>query len=281
MENSRLYHFGLIGYPLEHSLSPQIHHAALRACCLEGEYHLFLIPPGPEAQVLLAEKVTALREGRLQGFNVTIPHKQNLLPLVDELTATASEVGAVNTVFLRDGKVVGENTDVPGFYADLQGLVHTDTPQRALVLGAGGSARAAVYALLRAGWDVQIAARRLEQAQALAGAFPRLPGRASALPFDLLEFPKNFALLVNTTPLGMYPKVDGCPWSEIAPLPEGCAVYDLIYNPPETRLMQNARISGHPVRNGLGMLIEQAALAFEIWTGKSAPRQAMRAAAEQ
>jgi shikimate dehydrogenase len=186
----------------------------------------------------------------------------------------------VNTVFLREGKVYGDNTDVPGFLGDLQGLVADDSPQEALVMGAGGSARAVVYALQGAGWNVQIAARRIEQAQALADAFPHLEGRVNAIPLYGSVYPNGISLLVNTTPLGMFPRVDGNPWTENVRLPDGCAVYDLIYNPSETRLMRFARLSGHPTRNGLGMLIEQAALAFETWTGVTAPRQAMRFAVE-
>ena len=143
------------------------------------------------------------------------------------------------------------------------------------MLGAGGSARAVCYALAGAGWEVTIAARRLEQAAALAAS---LGGTAQGLKARLLDADSlggAFALMINSTPLGMFPHPEGSPWPEGLPLPAGAAVYDLVYNPPETALLAAARRAGLPAANGLGMLIEQAALAFEIWTGKAVPRQVL------
>jgi len=263
-----MIHLGLIGYPLGHSLSPKIHNAALTACGLQGEYSLF--PITPDDMQGLKDILARVRNGEIHGLNVTIPHKQNVIPLLDELTPTAQAIGAVNTISMRDGKLVGDNTDAPGFLKDLGGL---NIPQvsKALVLGAGGSARAVVYALVHAGWGVTLSVRRPEQAQALASNY-HLP--ICQFPLSDSQSP-TFDLLINTTPIGMVPNVDASPWPEHLDFPKDTAVYDLVYNPRETRLVRDARAAGLPARTGLGMLIEQAALAFEIWTGRKPPREVL------
>jgi shikimate dehydrogenase len=199
----------------------------------------------------------------------------------------------VNTVLLEEGRVIGDNTDAPGFLADLHNLLDTQPGTNisqqhfALVLGAGGSARAVVYALLKTGWRVVIAARRLEQAQALAAGFQpsalsvqlkaiRL-SRASLIACHEL-WSADMPLIVNTTPLGMSPRVDASPWPAQVPFPKNARVYDLVYNPGETALVRAAREAGLAAATGLGMLIEQAALSIERWTGQIAPREAMRQA---
>jgi shikimate dehydrogenase len=277
-----MMHLGLIGYPLGHSLSPRIHAAALEACGLRGEYSLF--PIAPDDMLGLKDLLARVRHGEIHGLNVTIPHKQNVIPLLDELTPTAQAIGAVNTISMRAGKLTGDNTDAPGFLKDLGGLIgsrhggeaarQTSEVSKALVLGAGGSARAVVYALVHAGWDVTLSARRPEQAQALA----------SNSQFPIYQFPipdsqpPIFNLLVNTTPIGMSPNVGASPWPENLAFPKDAAVYDLVYNPRETKLVRDARAAGLPATTGLGMLIEQAALAFEIWTGHRPPREPLSAA---
>jgi shikimate dehydrogenase len=269
-------HLGLIGYPLGHSLSPQLHHAALRAMGLAGEYRLYPIPPMPEGQAALADYAGRLRRGELHGSNVTIPHKLNVLLLLDDLTPLAQRAGSANTLYLRDGRLTGDTTDIPGLLADLEGWLpgtRSGGGRTALILGAGGSARASAVALQSAGWRLNIAARRPEQAEALAsslgGEIATLPLESAALAGCAVE------LIVNSTPAGMFPKVEGCPWPEELPLPAGCAVYDLIYNPSETVLLRRARAAGLPARNGLGMLVEQAALSLERWSGLPVPREAM------
>ena len=263
-----MMHLGLIGHPLGHSLSPKIHTAALRACGLEGEYSLF--PIAPEDMQGLKDLLTRVRGGEIHGLNVTIPHKQNVISLLDELTPTAQAIGAVNTISMREGKLVGDNTDAPGFLKDLGGL-KTSEVSKVLILGAGGSARAVVYALIHDDWDVTLAARRPEQAQQLAATY-HLP--ITKLPIPDSQ-PPTFDLLVNTTPLGMSPNVDTSPWPEHLAFPKDATVYDLVYNPRETKLVRDARAQGLPARTGLGMLIEQAALAFEIWTGHRPPREVL------
>ncbi|PWH16604.1 MAG: shikimate dehydrogenase [Anaerolineae bacterium] len=266
------YTLGLLGYPLGHSLSPVIHTAALKACGLHGTYSLFPIPP-EHPQELLA-LLARLRAGELHGLNVTIPHKQTVLPLLDALTETAQAIGAVNTIFVRQGHLIGDNTDAPGFLADVTRFLQPLqmlAAKSALVLGAGGSARAVVYALCQAGWQVAVSTRRLEQAQGLADSLKTAHNQIEILPLDALHTWTG-TLLVNTTPLGMTPHLETSPWPEGVALPKGVAVYDLVYNPPETRFVREARAAGSPATSGLGMLIEQAALAFEIWTGHSPAR---------
>lgn len=272
---------GLIGYPLEHSLSPKIHTAALKACGLEGDYLLF--PVLPEDKQGLKDLLVRVRPGELTGLNVTIPHKQNVIEFLDDLTPTAHAIGAVNTIYMRENKLIGDNTDAPGFHSDLKRVmletqssiedhkpVLSKVEASAIVLGAGGSARAVVYALVNDGWDVTIAARRIEQAQQLAQSFTDYELRITTL----TDFrPSTFDLFVNTTPLGMTPYTETSPLPENLSLPSNAFVYDLVYNPRETKLVKGARVQGLRATTGLGMLIEQAALAFELWTGHNPPRE--------
>ena len=279
-----LFHLGLIGYPLSHSLSPKIHHAALQASGLDGDYSLF--PIHPEDKKRLQDLLSRVRSGEIHGLNVTIPHKQNVISFLDELTMTAQAIGAVNTISLRDRKLIGDNTDAAGFLADLKKFLTTETgghgDLNVLVLGAGGSARAVVYALLNDGWNVSIVSRRIEQSQQLADSFTnyellRPIPLGQIANFDL----SNITLIVNTTPIGMTPNVDASPLPENLSLPRHVSIYDLVYNPRETKLVKDARVQGLNATTGLGMLIEQAALSFEIWTGTRPSREIMRASVEE
>lgn len=266
------FKLGLIGYPLGHSLSPKIHAAALQACGLEGTYSLFPIPP--EDKQALQDLLARVRAGGIHGLNVTIPHKQNVIEFMDELTPTAQAIGAVNTVYMRGGKLIGDNTDAPGFLSDLKRAIgnrESGIGKAAIVLGAGGSARAVVYALLNDDWSVTIAARRLEQAKQLADSFANYELRITTFDLQL----STFSLIVNTTPLGMTPNIDQSPLPEKLPLPANAFVYDLVYNPRETKLVRDARVQGLPATTGLGMLIEQAALSFDLWTGHKPPREVL------
>lgn len=269
---------GLIGYPLGHSLSLKIHTAALRACNLQGDYSPF--PIHPEDKQGLKALLSRVRSGEIHGLNVTIPYKQNVIACLDELTPTAQAIGAVNTIYFRDGKLIGDNTDAPGFLSDLDTFLGNRKSKivnrkSAIVLGAGGSARAVVYALLNDEWNVALAARRLEQVQQLADSFTNytlpITDLANLSTFQL----STFDLVVNTTPLGMSPNIDRSPLPENVMLPPGGIVYDLVYNPRETKLVRDARAQGLYATTGLGMLIEQAALAFELWTGHNPPREVL------
>jgi shikimate dehydrogenase len=280
MKGQKPYRLGLAGHPLAHSRSPQLHTAALRSLELEGEYRLYPVLPGDQAR--LAGLLNRLRNGELDGLNVTLPHKQAVIPWLDTLSPVAQSIGAVNTIFRRDGRLIGENTDVSGFWADLEKHFPEDTKRmlgKVLVLGAGGAARAAVFALCSHGWQVTLAARRLDQAEELVRSLEEVPGMASLRP-ELLEagslkqYLNDIRLIVNATPVGMAPEVDKSPWPEGLPFPRATSVYDLIYNPGETLLVRQARATG------MGMLVEQAALSFEIWTGHAPSRESMWAAVE-
>ncbi len=276
---------GLIGYPVGHSLSPKIQNAALKASRLEGDYSLF--PVAPDDLQTLKNLMESVRSGEMTGFNVTIPHKQNVIPLMDELTPTARAIGSVNIIYKRGETLIGDNTDAPGFLADLNKFLTTAPygddktrghgDSKALVLGAGGSARSVVYALCNDGWQVSVAARRSEQAKQLSENFPATQVKE----YNLQTFqPFNFQLLVNTTPVGMTPHVDRSPLPENTVFPRQTKIYDLVYNPRETKLVRDARAHGMQATTGLGMLIEQAALGFTLWTGIQLPDEIFRSAVE-
>ncbi len=284
----------LLGFPLAHSLSPAMHNAALAAVGLrDWRYEAMSIEPAR-----LAEAVTVLRGGDYAGANVTVPHKETIILFLDGLTPVAEAIGAVNTIIKRrpaenspspsvtmergtGGEVlIGHNTDAAGLLADLYlHNVHiSDRP--VLILGAGGSARAAVAACASVGAHVRVAARRREQAETLKALAPSLAVFDLTVN-DLKRAGADCALIINCTPLGMSPNVNVSPWFEGMPFPAGAFVYDLVYTPADTLLTRQARASGLRAATGLGMLVEQGALAFELWTGKTAPRALMRAIAEK
>ena len=286
-EGSAMISLGLTGYPLTHSLSPNIHLAAMEYCGLKGSYVLFPLPPDDLRG--LKELLDRVRNGGITGLNVTIPHKQNVLPMLDELTPVAQAVGAVNTIFMRNGRLTGDNTDAPGFLADLNRCLAADLREkeggkRSLVLGAGGAARAVAFALVNDGWQVSIAARRPEQALALISQFPDHASRLTTIDFHADGFRaavSDLSLIVNATPLGMPPAVEKSPWPAGIPLPRRAVVYDLVYSPRETKFVLDARSAGLRAFSGLGMLVEQARLAFKIWTGFDVPRESLYAAMEE
>lgn len=257
------FHLGLVGYPLAHSLSPALHRAALNEAGLQGEYRLFPIPPHETDRLHLL--LQQMRDGEIDGLNVTIPHKQSVLALLDELTPTAQAIGAVNTIARRGKVLIGHNTDAAGFLADLQ-RVCAMPAGIALVLGAGGAARAVTFALHQSGWQIWVAARRSEQAQQLVEQIAP-EGRPLQLQALAETELRAVRLIVNATPLGMAPQIEQSPWPAHLSFPKQALVYDLVYNPAETKLIQTARAAGVPACGGLGMLIQQAALAFEMWTG--------------
>ncbi len=277
---------GLVGYPLGHSLSPKIHNAALNSCGLDGNYSLFPIHLDNKQE--LKSLLECIRSGEITGLNVTIPHKQTVIEFLDELTPTATAIGAVNTIYIRDNKLMGDNTDATGFLSDLNQFLSRFQSEivnhkSAIVLGAGGSARAVVYALVNDNWDLTIAARRLEQAQQLASHFEGITARELNLQtFDAFRARRsNIQLIINTTPVGMFPDINQSPLPENVSLARDVMIYDLVYNPHETKLVRDARSQGLSATTGLGMLIEQAAIAFERWTGHTPSREIMHAAVEQ
>lgn len=267
---------GLLGWPVAHSVSPQMHNAAFAALGLDWCY--VPLPAPPEA---LRDAVRGLRALGLRGANVTVPHKEAIIPLVDEVAPEAQAIGAVNTLLVReDGRLAGHNTDVLGVRASLEEAGCPVTGRCALVLGAGGAARAAAYALLQAGAEVRVLARRPAQAEALARdmvqAFPKgriSPGLLS--PETLLRAAGEAHLLVHATPVGMWPHGDESLWPEERPVPPHLWVFDLVYRPAETRLLRQAQAGGARTIRGAWMLIHQAAASFRLWTGVEPPLKVM------
>ncbi|MNX11106.1 Shikimate dehydrogenase [compost metagenome] len=270
--DARTQLFGLIGFPLGHTLSPSLHNAALAATGVNGVY--LALPTPPER---LADALSAMRAWPIAGLNVTVPHKVAVMPLLEAITPEAERIGAVNTISREGDRLIGHNTDFKGFLAMLDGL---PVPERAVILGAGGSSRAVAYALVAAGTRaITFAVRRPGSSQDVVAtmASPAVRWEEAAFGSPELHAALSTAdVLVNTTPVGMTPHVDASPLdaTELARLPHGAAVLDLIYTPSETRLMRLAQERGLIARNGLPMLIAQAAAAFTIWTGRQAPESA-------
>lgn len=259
---------GVMGWPVAHSFSPVMHNTAAQDLGLDVVYVPLAVRPGR-----LADAVRGLPALGFRGVNVTVPHKEAILPLLDEIDPAAQAIGAVNTVDIPGGeRSVGYNTDWSGFLADLEAQQVVVTGRDCLVIGAGGSARAVVYALLQTGARVHCFARRPEQARQLqADILPSFPGRMlRTYPWPQISAVAahlTAPLIVNCTPLGMVPHNDTSPWPDDTPFPAGSYIYDLVYNPRETRLMQQAKAAGCKASNGLGTLVFQGALAFEIWMG--------------
>jgi len=268
---------GLIGWPVEHSISPAMQNAAFRALGLDWHYDLLPVPPGEVGDLLAGLAARGYR-----GANVTVPHKQAVLPFLDRVEGEARAIGAANTLVLRDEGWAGHNTDAAGFVAALREAGFEPGGAAALVLGAGGAARAVVHALLAAGCRVAIYNRTAEAARRLAAELGPAGGpRAWAIPSPGAIEPDAVDLLVNATPLGMEAAAGASPWPEPLPLPAHWTVYDLVYRPAETRLLARARAAGAAAVGGLGMLVHQGALAFQLWTGQPAPLDVMWQAARQ
>jgi len=269
---------GVIGWPIEHSVSPPMHNAAFGALGMDWCYVPFPVHPAN-----LKEAIAGVRALGLRGINVTVPHKKGVVALVDELTPAARAVGAVNTVISRGEVLVGHNTDVGGFLRALREAGFEPEGCSALILGAGGAARAVAYALAGVGAQVVILNRNLGRAQALAVAFAGVSetARLRAGPLNEKSVGQEMeraSLVVNATPLGMWPQVGTTPWPDELPFPSHARLFDLVYNPRETRLMRRARLEGARAVGGLRMLVHQGAEAFALWTGREPPVETMFAA---
>ena len=271
---------GIIGYPIGHSISPVFQQAALDHCGMDAAYRAWEVAPDQ-----VADFVQGLRRPGVLGINVTVPHKEAVIPYLDEVDDWATEAGAVNTIVNRDGRLTGHNTDGYGFLQGLKdGAGFEPAGQRVLVLGAGGAARGVVLALLRE--DVSqllVANRTLARAEALVKlAQPRgIPAQAIPLSWNELSLAAVASdLIVNCTTLGMAhgPDPSGAPLM-MYQIPPSCLVYDLVYNPPETPLLREAVRAGAGVLGGIQMLVHQGAASFEMWTGRPAPVDVMLQAA--
>lgn len=262
---------GIIGDPVRHSLSPRLHNAAFAAAGLDWVYAAFPVPAGEAAAAL-----AGMRALRIAGLSVTMPHKAAAAGAVDRLSPAGARLGAINTVVLRDGLLLGETTDGEGFVDALRADPGLDPAgRRAVVLGTGGAARAVCVALADAGVAaLGVVGRRPE---AVAGAVALAPGIARSARVDEVA---DADLVVNATPVGMGADSRALPFSlDPARLGPGQSVVDLVYHPFVTPLVAAARERGAAATGGLGMLVHQAARQFVLWTGVPAPLEAMEAAA--
>ncbi|MCU0861081.1 MAG: shikimate dehydrogenase [Methanomassiliicoccales archaeon] len=248
---------GIIGHPLGHTLSPRLHHAALKEVGLGGRY--LRLDVAPEE---LEDFLQVALEYDIRGFNVTIPHKEAIVPLLDRLDGSADKVGAVNTVLLQDGQLIGHNTDAHGVEMTFREMGVEAKGKKALVVGAGGAAKACCSFLSASGAKVSVYNRTRQRAEDLAKRFRGC--RATDLESMTLE---RFDIVVNCTPLGMAGFPSGLPLPESV-LGEGQFVMDTVYNPPETELLRVAKAKGALTANGERMLAHQALRSFSLWTGK-------------
>lgn len=264
MLDSNMKFYGLLGEKLSHSISPQIHGFIFRELGIAASYSLF-----PVAAEKLCEAVSGLRLLGAGGVNVTIPYKLKIIPLLDELSDEAQSLGVVNTVLFREGRGIGYNTDYAGFGLMLKQHQIASTGATAIVLGSGGAARTAAC------WLKDHGAASVK----LVSRFPAGSDRYETISYDDLNLLSGADILVNATPVGMYPNTNDSPMAQ-ALLPRFGVVVDLIYNPSETKLMQQARAAGVRSVNGLSMLVAQAVAAQEIWQGRKLAARMLAPACE-
>jgi len=267
----------LIGDPVSHSISPAMHNAAFKELGLDYIYLPFRVKPES-----LNDSLKGLRALGIAGFNVTIPHKVAIMPLLDKLDPLAEKIGAVNTVLNNKGVLKGFNTDGPGFIAALKTSGIEPDGKKVVLLGAGGAARAIAFSLAESGAYISILNRRQEYDWAvnLATSIVIKCHKKDVTALELSDKSlkkelKDADILVNATPLGMTPGIENTPVAGEL-LTDGLTVFDIVYNPVETRLIREAKAAGLKTISGIDMLVMQGALAFEIWTGKKAPVALMK-----
>lgn len=266
MGSTEIKNFGIIGWPVGHSFSPKIYMAAFKDAGFDFyNYIPFPVQPG---RLMLA--VEGLKGLNFRGFNVTIPHKTDVIAYLDAVDADAVIIGAVNTVVNDGGMLTGYNTDVTGFLASLVENNFIADGCNAVILGAGGAARAVLWGLCkRRANSITIGARNLERAKKLADDF-MIYGNVQATDWTTEDFRysmKRADILIHATPLGMFPKVDEMPPVDLKLLPEGAFVYDIVYNPIQTKLLKTAQELGYPTIPGLPMLLLQGNEAYRLFTG--------------
>jgi shikimate dehydrogenase len=269
----------LLGGRVEHSISPAMQQAAFRARGLEWTYEARAV--GEEG---LERAVAELRQSPWAGANVTFPHKVRVIGLLDNLDAHATRIGAVNTIVAADGHLQGFNTDAEALIRDMTALGVELRGKAAVILGSGGAARAAAWGLGASGAYITLIVRTPSRGRAWLPGLERHVGRSiEILPWVDDSFARQpaGARVVNATPVGMWPKGEECPWPAHIPLPGQGVIYDMIYRPRPSKLVSRGRAHGLDAWDGLGMLVEQGALAFEHWTELEAPRRVMRAAADR
>ncbi|PCK20776.1 shikimate dehydrogenase [Bacillus pumilus] len=255
--------YGLIGNPVGHSMSPDIHNAALKDAGIDGHYHGFQVEERD-----LADAISGMKALGISGFNVTVPHKVEIMQYLDKIDVTAERLRAVNTVRLEEGQLVGYNTDGEGFlHSLLEALDQPLSELSFLMIGAGGAARA-IYTTIAeyAPKSFDITNRTIEKAE---GLIESTDGNinSSALPLNKAEDQLgDYDVIIHTTSIGMYPSVEETPIS-LANAKKTAVVCDIVYNPIETKLLSEAAGLGLKTVDGVGMFVGQAARAFELWTG--------------
>lgn len=276
MVTGKTKNLAVIGFPVEHSLSPAMQNAAITAAGVDYSY--IAVPIAPQD---LPAAVAGFKAMRFAGFNVTIPHKQTIMPLLDDIDEAAKIIGAVNTVVNDGGKLKGYNTDALGFIGAFAQKNKSPHGKNAAILGAGGAARAIVHALTKAGANrVTIGARNANKAEALANVFAARAD-VQAFSWDAAEFSsalREADIIVNATPLGMAPNTDEAPPVDWERIDNAALVYDIIYTPAKTKFLAGAEKCGHETINGEYMLAAQGAAAFKLWTGKEADLSVMQKA---
>ncbi|AEH45776.1 shikimate 5-dehydrogenase [Thermodesulfatator indicus DSM 15286] len=258
--------YGIIGWPVAHSLSPAMHNAAFKSLGIRAVYGL--LPLAPEN---LAEGIKGIRALNIKGVSVTVPHKETVMPLLDEIDPVASEIGAVNTIVNKDGRLLGFNTDWIGVKKALEEKIAI-SGQKAVVVGAGGAAKAVVYALIKEGASVAIYNRTFEKAKRLAQTLGGV-----ALPWEELASASG-DILIQTTSVGL--KEDKSPVPKEV-LSRFKLVMDIVYQPLKTRLLREAEEAGCETIDGLSMLVYQGIEQFYLWFGARPQASLMREAAEK
>ncbi len=274
---------GIIGAPVEHSLSPVMHNAAIAELGVDYVY-----VPFPVKEVELAEAIRGFEAIGIQGFNITIPHKQSIMNFLTEITSTAKMVGAVNTVWYGESGWQGTNTDVKGFITPLKEISRDWSQTTAIVLGNGGAARAVIVGLEQLGCSaIHIVGRDRQKLLNFYQSWQNMSKISQLLTVHdwdkLPELLSSADLLVNTTPVGMYPQIDNSPVSQelMQQLKPDAIVYDLIYTPSPTKFLSFATARGLQAIDGLEMLVQQGAAALEIWLQQPVPIETMRNSLKQ
>jgi shikimate dehydrogenase len=261
-------HFAVIGHPIAHSLSPVMHRAGYHAIFLNADYQRFDVMPED-----LEDAVKGLKGLGFSGWNVTVPYKEKILPFLDELTQEAQRAGAVNTVKVSEGRLIGHNTDGTGFVCSLQNKIKLEPGKNVVLLGAGGAARGIAMALAPLGVQLTILNRTPERASKLVASIRDYGGRAEVIEWGSRDWVTQADCIIQTTSIGL--KNERYPLSLEGISPDTLVV-DIIFNPWETSFLQQAQEKGCRTLNGVEMLLYQGVLAWEYWLGGQAPVKVMR-----
>lgn len=268
---------GVIGDPIEHTLSPAMHNAAFEALNLDYVFLAFKVKSAG-----VADAVNGMRALNIRGLNVTMPHKTTVINYLDRVDLSAQIVNSVNTILNKESLLFGFNTDGVGALKALRENGIEPKGRKVLLLGAGGAARAIAYTMAKEADELVVLNRTLKQAHDLAKLLQKAVNKkivaGSLSPSEIEQNLQDSDILINATSVGMKPNIDESPVKSKL-LRSNLAVLDIVYNPPETKLSIDAKSAGAKVVNGVEMLIYQGAASFEVWTGKPAPLQVMRQAA--